>query len=362
MTAAVVVGGGFYGAMIAVHLRARGLTDVRLLEAGPALMHGASFANQARVHGGYHYLRSFTTAYRSRANYARFLNGFGEAVVGFQAVYALARRNSKATPRQMERLCADIGAPLEPAPPAIAALFDERLIARAYLAEEAAFDAGRLARIAEQAMAEAGVSVSLATEVTGVDLGREGARLTVRSAGHESRLDAGVVFNCAYSGLQRIAGGAPLGLKHELTELALVRPPPEFEGLGVTVMDGPFFSCMPFPARGLHSLSHVRYTPHMSWTETGERDPYAVLDAYPKASRVDRMLRDAARYAPALARSEVVESLFTVKTVLTRNEGDDGRPILFERHPSGRLFSILGGKIDNVFDVLERLDQEELPA
>lgn len=363
MTTAVVVGGGFYGAMIAVHLKAQGRArDVRLLEAGPALMHGASFANQARVHGGYHYLRSFTTAYRSRANYPRFLERFGEAVTGFQAVYALARRNSKATPRQMERLCADIGAPLKPAPPQIARLFDERLIARAYLAEEAAFDARKLAALAEAALAEAGVAVSLGTEVMGVEAAADRARLTVRLGWREDRLAADVVFNCAYSGLQRVAGGAPLGLKHELTELALVRPPAEFEGLGVTVMDGPFFSCMPFPACGVHSLSHVRYTPHMSWTETGERDPYAVLDAYPKASRVDRMLRDAARYAPVLARSEVVESLFTVKSVLTRNEGDDGRPILFERHPSGRLFSVLGGKIDNVFDVLERLDQEELPA
>ena len=26
-------------------------------------------------------------------------------------------------------------------------------------------------------------------------------------------------------------------------------------------MCGPFFSAMPFPARGLHTLSHVRYTP-----------------------------------------------------------------------------------------------------
>ena len=96
-------------------------------------------------------------------------------------------------------------------------------------------------------------------------------------------------------------------------------------------MDGPFFSAMPFPARGLHSLSHVRYTPHCHWTDLPGEDPYRRLAAYDKVSRADRMLRDAARYLPAIAGARVAGSLFEVKTVLVKNETDDGRPILFER-------------------------------
>lgn len=359
MTTAIVVGGGFYGAAVAAYLKTeRGFADVRLFEAGPRLLGRASFVNQARVHAGYHYLRSFTTAYRSRVNYPRFLARYGEAVTSFQAVYALARRNSKVTPRQMERFCADVGAPLTAAPPEVAGLFDARTVACAYLAEEAAFDAGRLAAAAARMLAEANVDVRLNAEVAAIESAEGAVAVRVGGATHRAH----VVFNCAYSRLQPLsASEAPLGLKHELTELALVRPPPELAGLGVTVMDGPFFSCMPFPARGVHSLSHVRYTPHMSWTEAGDRDPYVVLDAYPQESRVDRMLRDAARYLPAMAGCAYEGSLFTVKTVLSRNEGDDGRPILFERHgPGGRVVSILGGKIDNVFDVLERLDHEDL--
>ncbi|MGA0605004.1 NAD(P)/FAD-dependent oxidoreductase [Phenylobacterium sp. VNQ135] len=359
MTTAIVVGGGFYGATIAAYLKTeRGVSDVTLFEAGPRLLGEASFVNQARVHAGYHYLRSFTTAYRSRVNYPRFLAEYGEAVVSFQAVYALAARNSKVTPRQMERFCADIGAPLASAPEAIAALFNPRTVARAYLADEAAFDAERLARLSEALLARSGVDVRLNAEVEAVRV--DDARAAVEAGGRTFRAD--LVFNCTYSRLQALASGPPLALKHELTEMALVRPPPELDGLGITVMDGPFFSCMPFPSRGLHSLSHVRYTPHMSWTETGERDPRAVLTAHAKETRVDRMLRDAARYVPSMARAGYEGSLFTVKTVLARNEGDDGRPILFERRgPGGRLVSVLGGKIDNVFDVLARLDEEALP-
>ena len=44
-------------------------------------------------------------------------------------------------------------------------------------------------------------------------------------------------------------------------------------------------------------------------------------------------------------------------SVLVRNEVDDGRPILFEQH-SGLpgYFSILGGKIDNIYDAIQRMD------
>jgi len=119
---------------------------------------------------------------------------------------------------------------------------------------------------------------------------------------------------------------------------------------------------MPFPARGLHTLSHVRYTPHFSWSDDPQVDPYAQLDDYDRATRVDRMIRDASRFMPSVASARYVDSLFEVKTVLVKNEGDDGRPILYERHQAlPGCFSILGGKIDNIYDVLEKLDCEELP-
>src|SRR5690606_8596617 len=100
------------------------------------------------------------------------------------------------------------------------------------------------------------------------------------------------IFNCTYAGLNTVRGdftGADTPLKHELTEMALVDVPEPLRGLGITVMDGPFFSLMPFPSRGLHTLSHVRYTPHCSWQDD-QRNPYDVLAAHGRESRADRML------------------------------------------------------------------------
>src|SRR5690606_28366771 len=131
------------------------------------------------------------------------------------------------------------------------------------------------------------------------------------------------LFNCSYSGLNRLGGafgGVHAGLKHEITELALLRLPSALQGLAITVMDGLFFSIMPFPPRDLHTLSHVRYTPHLHWQDEAGIDPYQKLAEYPRESRVDRMLRDVCRYVPALADAAPVDSLYEVKTVLTRSE------------------------------------------
>ncbi|MCR6652801.1 MAG: hypothetical protein NVV73_15545 [Cellvibrionaceae bacterium] len=182
-------------------------------------------------------------------------------------------------------------------------------------------------------------------------------------AGIEECVQTRYVFNCTYSGLNQIEGDFPkikTGLKHEITEMALVELPDTLRGIGVTVMDGPFFSFMPFPARNLHTLSHVRYTPHANWGDIKGINPYAALSQYSRTTRVDRMIRDVGRYMPLFFSAKYVDSLFEVKTILVKNEGDDGRPILFEAHAEMLgCYSILGGKIDNIYDVYEKLDGED---
>ncbi|OMG93042.1 FAD-dependent oxidoreductase [Achromobacter xylosoxidans] len=365
---AVVVGGGFYGAAIAIYLaKQRGFKRIALVEQEAALLQRASYNNQARVHNGYHYPRSFTTAYRSRVNLPKFVRDWPEAVTqDFTKLYAIARRNSKVTARQFERFCREIGARIQPAERSLRALFEPGLIEDVFLVNEYAFDSTKLADWAARDLRDCGVQVHLRTRVTAISKGSmHSLKVALAHAdGSEELFDCHYVFNCTYSGLNQFGGDFPgtrTRLKQEITEMALVRAPAALSGLGITVMDGPFFSMMPFPARDLHTLSHVRYTPHMHWNDNREINPYQKLDEYERATRVDRMVRDVGRYLPAVLDATYVESLFEIKTVLMKNEGDDGRPILFEKHSElPGCFSVLGGKIDNIYDVLEKLDAEDL--
>jgi len=364
----VVIGGGFYGAAIAIYLaKQRGMKRILLVERESALLQRASYNNQARVHNGYHYPRSFTTAYRSRINLPRFVRDWPEAVKqDFTKLYAIARRNSKVTAKQFVRFCKEIGAKIEPADQTLRQLFEPRLIEEVFLVEEYAFDSSKLASWAERELKEYGVQIRFESRVTEIWKASNNKMHVVLQpkTGEEELISCNYIFNCTYSGLNQFKGdfkGTQTGLKQEITEMALIQAPMALESIGVTVMDGPFFSMMPFPARGLHTLSHVRYTPHLNWSDQQGIDPYQKLNEYGRETRVDRMVRDVARYMPAVLGAKYVDSLFEVKTILVKNEGDDGRPILFEKYSElPGFYSVLGGKIDNIYDVLEKFDAENI--
>ena len=68
------------------------------------------------------------------------------------------------------------------------------------------------------------------------------------------------------------------------------------------------------------------------------------------------MRRDAERYLPMMRDAQHVASLWETKTVLPRSAGDDSRPILVRRHlDAPGLISVLGGKIDSVYDIEDEL-------
>ncbi len=353
----VIIGGGFYGACLALFYRSVA-DNVIILEAEDDLLTRASFVNQARVHTGFHYPRSFLTARRSLALYQRFATDFGPAVVDdFAMLYAIARTRSKITAHRFEKMFADLGAPFEAATRADHALFDDALVEAVYRCKEFAFDAAKLRALLKERLAQSGVRVMTGARVTAVDVRTDPKAITVAVENHGT-FSGGTVIDATYGLFSNRPDAEPLPfqLKFEQTEVALITPPAELDGVGITVMDGPFFSTMPFPAKDAYSLTHVRYTPHKVWL-SGEAPPPA---SDRPQSRWLHMIRDSARFVPCIKDATWRESLFETKTVLLRNERDDGRPILLERHPERRNFMmVLGGKVDNIYDLFDALIEQE---
>lgn len=351
----IVIGGGFYGCCLALYLRSIS-ARVLVVEADERLMNRASRVNQARVHTGFHYPRSAATAVKSMLLHRRFLADFPEAVVSdFQMLYAIARRRSKVTAKKFHRMFRDMGAPIEPAMPGHRALFDPDMVEDVFACYETAFDHAILARQVAARMADAGIELRLETELVGLQDHRSGAVVALSDG---TEVSARYAFNITYAQINAVLAKAELPqarLKHEVAELALIEPPRELEKIGVTVMDGPFFSTMPYPSEQLYSLTHVRYTPHESWADNPHlRDPYRHFTSLDPETRYAFMLRDAQRYLPCLAGATYRRSIYDLKTILIKNEGDDGRPILYHRKPDhSRVISILGGKIDNIYDLFE---------
>ena len=353
----IIIGGGFFGLSIALYLSGKiDPKTIVVIEKENDFMQRASYNNQARVHGGYHYPRSLLTARRSQANFGRFVSDFEESIVNdFEKYYAVAHSFSKVSARQFKLFCERIGAEITIAPAKVKSLFSRQLIDDVFRVREYAFDATKLKNKLVAELARRGVRVVLSESIETVASGKQGLILESKSGKTYVALR---VFNCSYSLLNKlnVASGFPLlPLKHELAEMCLIDLPETLKDLAVTVMCGPFFSFMPFPDRRLNTLSHVRYTPHSEWTDTVEnyRDGHKYIDNdIKKVSHFPQMLSDAKRYIPALKNATYSDSLWEIKTVLLASEHDDSRPILFRKDHGLKGYTVvMGGKLDNIYDV-----------
>lgn len=359
----VIIGGGFYGLRIAQHLYEKlGIKRITILEKEKEVMQRASYNNQARVHGGYHYPRSILTALRSRVNLPAFSKEYSTAIKqDFTNYYAIARQLSKVSDRQFQGFFEKIGAPIQTDREAMS-YFDQRMIERVFTVSEYAFDTQKLRAIVMNKLRSYGVEIK--TGEAAEKVASEGKRLSVRTATHTYHADR--VFNTTYSSINivnRKSGLPIIPLKHELTEMCLVKMPDRLKGASFTIMCGPFFSLMPFPAKGdVYTMSHVRYTPHSEWIDSDSddiRDGHQHLKKSHERTNFPQMSADIKRYMPDA--KDIVytgESLWEIKTVLPQSEGDDSRPILFKPDYGGLkgYTCIMGGKIDNVYDVLQELD------
>lgn len=360
---AVVIGAGFFGAVLADYLSDRpGFSKVAVVESESGPLQRSSANNQARIHRGYHYPRSLATAEASLRGYSNFKRKWPSAIfTDFRNLYGIARQGSKVSPEQFSATMRAIGAPLrELGRSESNTIFDSTRIEKAYEVVEEVFDHRELALWASEVLEKPGLDVFFRETVLEVESTSD--NVVIRCASGLEFVSK-LVFNVTYSGLGEIQGIAEElegQVSHELTEINLVSVGRELSEFAITVMDGPFFSLMPYPPLApLKTLSHVRYTPLVRGAGTSKKSAYRELDELDGHSfSFSSMRRDASRFVPALAEVELQTTIREVKTILTQSAQDDSRPILFVKHKDPRVFSILGGKIDNVFDMMERLEME----
>ena len=141
--------------------------------------------------------------------------------------------------------------------------------------------------------------------------------------------------------------------------------------LGITVMDGPFFSIMPFGKTGLHSLTSVTFTPHKTnFDDLPSFDCQNLSDGFCSPSQLGNCNDCIARpetswdYMSSLAKKylrsefgfDYQKSLFSMKPILKASEVDDSRPtVIKEFSSSPKFISVLSGKINTIYDLEEIL-------
>ena len=367
----IIIGAGLYGMYAALYCANKG-ENVLVLEYDEAPFQRATYINQARVHMGYHYPRSLSTAVKSAGYFKRFVDEFGFCIhSSFQQIYATSLRFSWTDQKQFLAFCKAAGIRCEEVP--AARYFKEGMCAGAFLTEEYTYDAMLLRDYyVEKLSARSNVEIKYRARIQKICRKDKEYEVWLSDG---SRYHTGYVLNASYAStnqiLQLVEGNdfLPFDIKYELCEIILCKPGERLKGMGITVMDGPFFSIMPFGKTGLHSLTSVTFTPHVTsysklpsfscqkGKECGMGQLANCNDCADRPGTAwEYMDHLAGKYMREELEYTYVDSLFSMKPILKSSEVDDSRPTRIRVDSKEPYFvSVLSGKINTVYDLEEYL-------
>ena len=366
----IILGAGLYGLYSALYC-GKYKEKVLVLEYDDTSFKRATFINQARVHNGYHYPRSFSTAIKSAHYFKRFNEDYGFSVLTkFDQVYATSSEFSWSDAKQFQKFCEAANIRCEEV--STNKYFKEGYCDGAFLTEEYTYDAQILKEyFVEKISYLSNVKIQYGARIRSIE--NNGNEYIIELS-DGSKVKSSFILNATYASvnqIQNMLGFEHFKIKYELCEIILCNVNDKLKDTGLTVMDGPFFSIMPFGKTGYHSLTAVTFTPHVACKESLPRfncqprsNGFCAPEQLGNCNDCPAKPESAWPYMSSLARKymrddlqfEFDHTLFSMKPILLASEIDDSRPTVIKAFSTNPTFvSVLSGKINTVYDLDEIL-------
>jgi hypothetical protein len=366
---AIVIGGGIFGSYAAIWLAKQG-KRIALIEKEKDLFTKASIVNQARLHGGYHYPRSIATAMMSDENKSRFTAEHRPFInFTFEKYYAVDRFASFTDAKQFERFCDYINIKCERVERH--PYFNYDRLEALYLTEEYSFDPILIANYYKTQLSD-NQNISIFKNHRILAAQKQHDQWNIQVENNESNtitsFETPIVINATYSAsnaLNQLFDVNSLHLMHEISEMVFVNSP-QFANMGLTVMDGPFASLMPYGLTGLLSLSSVAYTHHkisyddLPTFDCQQEHPTCRPNftsicngciAQPTSAK-EKMLAQVRQYLSNKVELHYFSNFFTIKSKLKANAIDDGRPTeIAVLHEKPYYYNLFAGKINSIYEI-----------
>lgn len=244
----IILGAGLYGLYAANYLRKHCSKQEKILvlEHDSSPFRRATYINQARVHMGYHYPRSFSTAIKSAHYFNRFMEDYAFCVLTeFDQIYATSSNFSWTNAEQFRKFCAD--AQIRCDDVNVSKYFNSGMCDGAYLTEEYTYDAQILKEyFLNELTASDNVEILYNAKIRNIERNENYFSIELHNGGV---FQTDFLLNATYASTNQIIqrlGFDPFKIKYELCEIILCKPNEKLKNVGITVMDGPFFSIMPF--------------------------------------------------------------------------------------------------------------------
>jgi hypothetical protein len=370
----IIIGAGLYGLYSALFCGKKE-ENILVLEYDNEAFKRATYINQARVHMGYHYPRSYSTAIKSAGYFEKFCNDYGFSILeDFNQVYAISKDFSWTNGNQFKKFCDASNIMCEEID--INKYFKSGVCDGTYLTKEYTYDAHILRDyFLKEIKKYKNIKIEYSKKIS---------TIKNNNGFYEIILESGEMYktkfllNSTYASVNQIlekVGFEPFKIKYEICEIILCKVNEKLKNVGITVMDGPFFSIMPFGKTGYHSLTSVTFTPHVTnydvlptFSCQKKSNGYCSPEQLGNCNDCPARPKSAWPYMSNLAKKylkdeyefEYKESLFSMKPILKASEIDDSRPTLIKVFSENPTFvSVLSGKINTVYDLEEVLTNEK---
>lgn len=359
----VIIGAGIYGVYASLNEEFMD-KKVLIIEKESSIMTKASFVNQARIHNGYHYPRSIQTARTSAKYFNRFYQEYKFAInKEFKSIYAISKENSYTSKEKFEEFCNETKIPYKEIDYSI--YFKENQVSGAYETVEYVYDCELIRKDFQDKISQrTNIDILYNSYIEKAEI--NGTRYILKLNNNE-RINTGCVINTSYASINQINGLFNIPkykIKYELCEVELGKANENLRNVAITVMDGPFFSVMPFGKTGFHSLTSVCHTPHDTCYDSLPKfdcqrkskicDMFSLNNCnnceYRPDSKRDNMMKLYNKFLKDEFKFTYEKSLFAIKPILISSEEDDSRPTLITKHRDyPKFISCLSGKFNTMY-------------
>lgn len=344
----VVIGGGVFGAEIAIKAKSLGLS-VKIIEQKKNILAGASANNQNRLHLGFHYPRDIETGRQCVRGFDAFKMKYSDCIQeGFLNAYFIADEGSLTSSDEFIEFSNLLGVPFNTIQPENFPI-EVKHTNLSLSCEEVVYDCAILRDIIWKNLNSSGINVELGKRAKKIS--RNKGCFKIEFDNFEPVL-ADVVINASYADINHLTEqlGYPIEDRlYEYTAVAIIEL--DIPKLGITIMDGPFMTLLPYGKTGdylLYCVDHsvikreTGFIMDQTWL-TPTLSPFFNVN---KETYFKNMIDFCKRYVPVLDKAKLKGFLEGPRMVLSNKGDTDERPSLITNYDSN-YFTIFSGKIDH---------------
>ncbi len=332
----LIIGAGIHGSYLAKYLSSYNV-EIFLIDKNKDICNGTSASTHNRANRGFHYPRSIKTAKECKISYDYFKTKYPKFLDKKQSIYCI-EKESKVNLKDYKKFYKKLGIKYHIIKKS-SFIKNDKLEAITS-GEEGCYNHFKIKKMLKSKMTSNKVKfypnftlkkVSYKNEYLTV-ISQENKRIT-------EKFD--LIINSTYSNINNILKifnkkSVPISYKHQITEVAVFKSKVKFPG--ITIMDGPFTTIMPYVGKKDH---YLLYDVENSILKKSNN----YIEHFKKKSNFKKMKEKLSKYLNFTNKISYVKSLYGYRPIPTKKNGDDrSTKIDISNYKGIKMFTFREGK------------------